>query len=102
MHTLPPAEYDRVRALFRDLAMYQPACTAVLAGAYPGRVFVDDARQPATALLTTALSAGALWCFLTGDPADAGFNRAVNRVLRAGEGIDEAVATLFITCHPED
>ena len=102
MHVLPPAEYDRVRALFRDLSIYQPACTAVLAGAYPGRVLVDDARQPATALLTTALSAGALWCFLAGDPADAGFNRAVNRVLRSGEGLDEAVTILFITCHPED
>jgi RimJ/RimL family protein N-acetyltransferase len=101
MKELPRAEYGRVQQLYRALAEFQPACTAVLAGAYPGRVFVDDVRQPATGLLVTSLSANDLWCFLAGDPANARFNWAVNQFLRAGEGANEAVETVFITCHPE-
>jgi len=102
METLPRAGFERARSLFRDLSEFQPACTAVLAGAYPGRVFVDDVRQPATGLLVTSLSANDLWCFLAGDPANARFNRAVNQFLRAGEGAGETVETVFITCQPEE
>jgi RimJ/RimL family protein N-acetyltransferase len=102
MEALPSAEYERARSLFRVLSEFQPACTAVLAGAYPGRVFVDDVRRPVTGLLVTSLSTNALWCFLAGNPGQARFNQAVNQFLRTGEGAGEAVETVFITCQPED
>jgi RimJ/RimL family protein N-acetyltransferase len=70
----------------------------VLAGIHPGRILVDDASQPRTALVTRDDG----WCFLAGDPGNDGFNRAVNRAIRDREIVSPKASTLLFTCHPEE
>jgi GNAT superfamily N-acetyltransferase len=92
-----------VRRIFTPLESFQPMCSAVLEGVYPGEIWVDDSERPIAALLVTFLPAGgAAWCFLAGKPDQEKFNRAINRHLFSGEGsLKEAGAFLF-TCTPED
>ena len=59
MHQLDKTQFEKARPLFRPLEQAQPMCAAVLEGIYPGKVFVDNADQPRTALLTTFLSSEA-------------------------------------------
>ena len=102
LYELERARYGRAEPLFSSLAEYQPACTAVLAGRYPGRVFVDQPERPRTALLVTTMSDNSLWCLLAGDPAVEAFNQALNGALSAGTIAGEGVDVLFFVCDPED
>lgn len=97
MHELTPDRYGQIRALFQAPAD-QPFCTAVLAGLHPGRVFVDDADQPRTALVTRDDA----WCFLAGDPGNDVFNRALNRSIWDHKIVAPNASMLLFTCHPPD
>ena len=97
MHELTPDRYGQIRALFQAPAD-QPFCTAVLAGLHPGRVFVDEASRPRTALVTRDDP----WCFLAGDPDRNAFNRALNRAIWDRGGVVPDTSMLLFTCHPPD
>ena len=104
IYPLNNSRYGQVRPLFRRLQRTQPMCTAVLEGVYPGKVFVDDAEQPKTALLTTFLSSEAegVWGFLAGDPAKDAFNRALNAAIFNRQVIGADTPVVFLTCDPQD
>jgi RimJ/RimL family protein N-acetyltransferase len=95
--------YDEVRHLFGELEAFQPMCTSVLEGVWPGRVWVDDAENPQVSLLITFLSGGgAAWCFLAGDPRNPGVNKAVNKAIFEEKTAGKDVGTFLFTCTPED
>jgi len=104
---IQPLSIDRVsqvRPLFQQLAQGQPMCAAVLEGVYPGEVYVDDATQPRTALLTTYIESEAhgLWCFLAGEPANDPFNQSLNAAIFSREILSGEVPVLIFTCDPDD
>jgi RimJ/RimL family protein N-acetyltransferase len=103
IHELEPGAYRGARPLFRSLETFQPMCTAVLEGVYPGRVFADDPSHPQTALLCTYLAGGGpAWCFLAGDALDEATNRALNEAISAGKVARQDTGAFLFTCDPED
>jgi GNAT superfamily N-acetyltransferase len=104
LHRLEPAQFAGVRPLFATLAACQPMCAAVLAGAHPGRVFVDDPVHPRSALLATFITgeADGVWAFLAGDPSNGTFNRAVNAAFFGRKTFDPRAPVVFLTCDPTD
>ena len=103
MQKIKKNEYSKVKAIFQDLEAFQPMCAAVLAGVWPGQVWVDAAANPRSGLLMTFLSGGgAAWCFLAGDPNNLEFNNAVNKAVFEEKIAGEDVGTFLLTCSPED
>jgi GNAT superfamily N-acetyltransferase len=103
MHQIHKSAFKEVRTIFKDLEIFQPMCTAVLEGVWPGQVWVDDEASPRSGLLITFLSGGgAAWCFLAGDPSSPSFNTAVNKAIFEEEVAGDAVGTFLFTCHPMD
>jgi RimJ/RimL family protein N-acetyltransferase len=76
----------------------------VLAGCYPGRVYVDDRAAPRAALLLTYIESEAtgVWAFLAGDPSNESFNRELNAALLGRKLFGAEVPVLFWTCEPGD
>jgi len=89
--------FATTQALFQPPAD-QPFCRAVLAGIHPGRVFVDDADSPRSALVSRDDG----WCFLAGEPGDDAFARAVNQTIWDQEAVAPRASMVFFTCCPED
>jgi len=89
-------DFERVQSLFREVTAFQPFCGVVLAGIYPGRVFVDDAGRPRAGFLSREDG----WCFLAGDPAAEAFNQALNEALSSRQAVGEGLNRLLITCGP--
>jgi len=79
-------------------------CAAVLEGVYPGKVYVDDATRPRTALLITYIESEAhgLWCFLAGEPANEPFTQSLNAAIFSREILADEVPLLIFTCDPDD
>jgi GNAT superfamily N-acetyltransferase len=104
IHRLDPARYKTIRYLFHALEEYQPMCSAVLDGVYPGEVFVDDLDHPETAFLSTFVSGQdeGVWGFLAGESRNDLFNNALNKAIYHREIISENTPVVFFTCHPED
>jgi RimJ/RimL family protein N-acetyltransferase len=102
IHTLAKSSYDIARPLFRPLLNHQPMCLSVLEGVYPGTIIVDDPDRPRTALLKTTLGGEDAWCFLVGDADNDVFNRDLTDAIFQRRIIDDTVAVLLFTCHPED
>jgi RimJ/RimL family protein N-acetyltransferase len=71
---LERGDYDRARSVFLELDFHL-AISAVLGGSVPGKVFVDDASSPRSALVWTN---GRL--HLAGSAENEGFNLAVGRL----------------------
>lgn len=96
--------FTAVQPLFAALSETQPMCASVLAGSYPGRVYVDDPAAPRSALLLTYIEseAAGIWAFLAGDPSNAPFNQDVNAALFAGQLFSPRTPMLFWTCDPGD
>jgi len=104
IYKLDPSNYGRARSLFNALEEYQPMCSAVLEGVYPGKVFVDDLNHPRTAFITTFISSedDGVWGFLAGEPSNEVFNKALNKDIRNREIISAKAPVVFLTCYPED
>ena len=63
MKNINKGDYSTVRNLFKPLEAFQPMCTAVLEGIWPGDVWVDELVKPQVAVLLCFLSTGgAAWC----------------------------------------
>ncbi len=75
MHILHPSEYAKARPLFQALDD-SLAVRAILEGASPGEVYVDDVAQPRAAFTWTGYR-----FFLAGSAETAGFNEAVRQML---------------------
>jgi RimJ/RimL family protein N-acetyltransferase len=73
MQRVSPDRYPRLAGLFDPLG-HHLAVRAVLAGAAPGRVHVDDARQPRSAMIHVQHR-----FYLAGDASDERFNAALHR-----------------------
>ena len=94
--------YSQVRQLFQGLMAYQPMCTAVLEGVWPGDVYCDDPSHPQAALLVTYLAGGgAAWCFLVGEPESPVFNRDINQAIFTNNILGESTSMCLFTCDPE-
>ena len=104
MQPVPIARASEIRPLFQRLTESQPMCAAVLAGVYPGKMYVDHADQPRTALLTTYIESEAhgTWCFLAGEPVNDAFNQALNEAIYSREIISQDVPILLFSCDPDD
>jgi GNAT superfamily N-acetyltransferase len=103
MKTIGKKDYNKVRPLFGELEAFQPMCAAVLAGVWPGQVWVDDPEKPASVLLLTFLSGGgAGWCFLAGEPGNQEFNAALNQALFEEKIAGKEAEAFLFTCHPSD
>jgi RimJ/RimL family protein N-acetyltransferase len=104
IYELDPSKYETVRSLFTVLDEYQPICSAVLEGAHPGKIFVDDFSRPRTAFINTFLHSegDGVWGFLAGEPSNDVFNKALNKAIRNRDGISKKAPIVFLTCHPEE
>ena len=114
LQALPMARVPEIRPLFQRFAQSQPMCAAVLAGVYPGKVYVDDAcleqvrlghlARPRTALLTTHIESEAhgIWCFLAGEPANEPFTQSLNAAIFSRQIITPEVPILLFSCDPDD
>jgi RimJ/RimL family protein N-acetyltransferase len=104
IYELDPSKYEAARSLFNVLEEYQPMCSAVLEGVYPGKVFVDDLNKPGSAFLCTFITSedDGVWGFLAGEPSNDVFNNALNKAIHNREIISEKASIVFLTCHPED
>jgi RimJ/RimL family protein N-acetyltransferase len=95
--------FNTVRHLFGPLEAFQPMCTAVFEGIWPGRIWVDDDANPQSGLLITFLSGGgAAWSFLVGEAKNSGFNAALNKAIFEEKIAGKKVRTFLFTCTPED
>jgi len=74
MHILEPHRYDRVRPLLAGLDDHL-AVAAILDGAAPGQIYVDDPDHPTAAFTWTRHR-----FFLAGSPENASFNEAIRRL----------------------
>jgi RimJ/RimL family protein N-acetyltransferase len=104
IYKLDPSKYETARSLFNELDEYQPMCSAVLEGVYPGKVYVDDLDHTKTAFLGTYIRSEdeGIWGFLAGEPRNYVFNNALNKAIHNREIISEKAPIIFLTCHPED
>jgi len=104
IYELEKSQIHAVRHLFSRLEEAQPMCTSVLEDVYPGRVFVDDAVIPKSALLTTYIEdpKRGIWGFLAGDPQNDAFNRSLNAAIFNRRIITPETPVFLLTCDPED
>jgi len=103
MYKLEKTEYSKVRNIFKDLEAFQPMCAAVLAGVWPGQIWVDDGATPKAGVLITFLSGdGAAWCFLAGESDSPEFNSALNKAIFDEKIAGKDVNTFLFTCSPGD
>ncbi len=103
IHLLKGITYQQIRHLFHGLEDFQPMCTAVLDGIYPGKVWVDNLDDPQAAFLVTFLSGGgAAWGFLAGKPDQLGFNTALNKAIFEEKIAGKDVGMILMTCSPEN
>jgi hypothetical protein len=103
IHQLTRSQYPTVRELFHSLTQHQPMCTAVVAGVYPGKIFVDDPAHAQSALLTTHIGdeSSGTWGFLAGNPANDTFNQVLNQAIFDRQVVPPASSILMLTCDPE-
>jgi RimJ/RimL family protein N-acetyltransferase len=92
IYKLDPADYERVRPLFRALEFHLTSA-AVLDGHNPGRVFVDDPTRPQSAFMFSPEG-----CYLAGRPDNDEFNRALSQALLKRHIIHEQVEALYLIC----
>jgi GNAT superfamily N-acetyltransferase len=103
MHLIEKIQYQNVRALFHPLEDFQPMCTAVLEGIWPGKVWVDASAKPGSAMMVTFLSGGgAAWGFLAGKPDNPEFTTAVNQVIFEEKIVGQDVGAFLFTCASGD
>jgi RimJ/RimL family protein N-acetyltransferase len=93
LHELSQADYDRARDLYEPLHFHL-SCLAVLDGVNPGKVFVDDLIAPQTSYMYSPEA-----CYLTGNPHNDAFNRALNTALfsRAALGGDDGAPSFVMS-----
>ena len=98
------SQFESVRHLFDNIAKYQPMCNAVLEGVYPGKIFVDNHKNPRSALLTTFIESEqhGVWGFLVGEPRNKDFNSDLNRAIYNRQVISTETPLLLLTCDPDD
>ncbi len=98
MQELEPHEFDRVRPLFEGLD-YSLSIQAALAGNNPGRIFVDDAARPRTALALTVEG-----YLLAGECDNPATNEALRRFLRerifTGQVYVNGAESMSLAVHP--
>ena len=103
IHLIKTEDYQKIRPLFNELETFQPMCTAVLNGIWPGQVWVDDPDEPRATLLLTFLSGGgAAWCFLAGDPVSRDFNTTLNKTIFTDKITGTDAGIFLFTCYPAD
>lgn len=76
IHELNPPESRRARQIFEPLD-FHASCAAVLNGANPGRIFVDDPQIPTAGFVLSPEAA-----FLAGDAGNSGFCASLETFLR--------------------
>ncbi|MBN1640841.1 MAG: GNAT family N-acetyltransferase [Anaerolineae bacterium] len=77
MHELTPGQYGAVRGLFAPL-WYHLVIDSAIEGHTPARIVADDPHDPTVAFVWDQVEGG---YYLAGDPDNASFNRALNRLI---------------------
>jgi RimJ/RimL family protein N-acetyltransferase len=93
IHELGHGEHERVAPLFQGLD-HQLITAAVLGGANPGRIWVDDVAEPGSAFMASPEG-----CFLAGYEANDGFNRAVHEQIVVP--LQNKYGIVVLICHPD-
>lgn len=100
IYELANQHYDRARALFAGLEN-RVAIQAIIEGNSPGRIFVDDPEQPASAFTWNPFRYG----YLVGESDNGAFNASLRQLL-ASELLPQAAhshdPTLVLYPHPAD
>jgi RimJ/RimL family protein N-acetyltransferase len=99
---LTKSNLSLAKTLLAPLAAFQPMCTAVLTGAYPGRVFLDNLSSPGVAFLSTSLDPRGAWCFLAGDARQDEFRHQLHRMLHERTAIGKDTTDIIFTSWPDD
>ena len=102
LHELFPPFEPASRAVFEPLSADHPMCTSVLAGVYPGKVFVDEPAHPKTGLLMTFCDEHAVWAFLVGSPSNQDFNQAFQQAISEHKIAGKNTGAVFCNCYPSD
>lgn len=89
-HQLTPQHYTSIRPLLAEYPTPSLYCQGILAGKYPGKVVVDQADAPRSALVVKDS-----WYHLLGDPYNASFNEALRLALANKELIGEGTGAIF-------
>ena len=97
LHQINSKNYPQIGSLFEVLNQHNLYCAAVLAGSYPGRVYVDDPNIPKSALVTKDDT----WFYLGGDVDNEPFLTAVRRGLAERTLIGEQAGAIFFTVTSE-
>lgn len=90
LQLLSSEQYPRIKSLFDESIQPTLYDQGILAGKYAGKVLVDDSDRPQSAILIKDI-----WCHLIGDPNNASFNSALQRVLTEKQFIGEKTNVLF-------
>ncbi|KAA3664470.1 MAG: GNAT family N-acetyltransferase [Chloroflexi bacterium] len=94
IYELKQDEFERTRPFFHPLAAYLPFCAAVLSGTQPGRIWVDDPKQPTAGFMLTR----DVWSYLAGSPQNEAFNNALQNAISEREIVDEKAFGLLLCC----
>ncbi len=90
LQLLSSQQYSRIKSLFDESTHPTLYDQGIVAGKYPGKVLVDDADHPRSAILIKDI-----WCHLIGDPNNAAFNSALQQALTEKQFIGEKANVLF-------
>ena len=90
LQLLSSQQYPYIKTLFDESIHPTLYDQGILAGKYPGKVLVDDADHPRSAILIKDI-----WCHLIGDPNNATFNSALQEALTEKQFIGEKTNVLF-------
>jgi len=99
LQELRPARFERVRSLFCGFD-YSLSIQAAIEGNNPGRIFVDDAARPRTALALTIEG-----YLLAGDDGNPETNAALSRLIQdrifTGDVFVNGETSMSLAVHPE-
>ncbi len=104
LYELEQLKIPNAQHLFSRLEESQPMCASVLAGVYPGKIYVDNIDHPKSALLTTFIEdpSRGMWGFLVGNPDNDNFNRSLNAAIFKRSILPSESPVLLLTCDPGD
>jgi RimJ/RimL family protein N-acetyltransferase len=99
IYELKQQDYEKVRPLYQNMD-YHLTIRAVIEGTSPGRIFVDNVREPKTAFICSVEG-----YFLTGNSENADFNRALGELIRniseTGDTVREGENAINLDVYPQ-
>jgi hypothetical protein len=99
IYELKQHDYEKVRPLYQDMD-YHLTIRAVIEGTSPGRIYIDDVRDPKTAFICSVEG-----YYLAGDTENEKFNRALGELIRniseTGDTVREGEDAINLDMYPK-